>query len=197
MKTKILADLSAMGAQRIPQGAEGFASLNARFREGTPPQPPLDGRHRGQLVMLNIAPGLTELIEWIAGMWMPWLGKTFSASTQSGSNIFTRASYPLARFFNPFYRSFIADGPETYRGFRFQTYIAPGLADPERQVLKIDYDLKENPALTVRRVLDELVQVDENMYLGKAHARWWWGRWQTVAFFTLTQDTSESQVRSL
>jgi hypothetical protein len=52
--------------------------------------------------------------------------------------------------------------------------------------LKIDYDLKENPALTVRRVLDELVELDENLYLGKAHVRWWWGAWQTVAYFSLT-----------
>ncbi|MEW6403655.1 MAG: antibiotic biosynthesis monooxygenase [Chloroflexota bacterium] len=33
-----------------------------------------------------------------------------------------------------------------------------------------------------------LDQVKENLYLGKAHVRWWWGRWQTVAYFTLTQN---------
>jgi hypothetical protein len=55
-------------------------------------------------------------------------------------------------------------------------------------VLKIDYDLNGNPLFTVRRVLDELVQIDDNLYLGKAHVRWWWGRWQMVAHFSLTQD---------
>jgi hypothetical protein len=52
-------------------------------------------------------------------------------------------------------------------------------------VLKIDYDLAENPGLSIRRVLDELVQVDDGFYLGKAHLKWWWGRWQLVAYFTL------------
>jgi hypothetical protein len=52
---------------------------------------------------------------------------------------------------------------------------------------------QRNPALTVRRVLDELMQLDDNLYLGKAHVRWWWqpaGSWQTVAFFTLLSQES-------
>jgi hypothetical protein len=60
------------------------------------------------------------------------------------------------------------------------------LAGPSAcEVLKIDYDLDSNPRLSIRRVLDELVQVAPGEYLGKAHLRWWWGAWQTVAFFTL------------
>jgi hypothetical protein len=105
-----------------------------------------------------------------------------------GDNLFTQDSYPLARFFNPTYRGFVADGPKTYRGFAFRTYVAPGLADPDRMVLKIDYNLDGNPSLTIRRVLDELVQLDENLYLGKAHVRWWSGRRQMVAYFSLTPD---------
>jgi len=33
-----------------------------------------------------------------------------------------------------------------------------------------------------------LVQIDDNLYLGKAHVRWWWGKWQTVAYFTLRRE---------
>jgi hypothetical protein len=98
----------------------------------------------------------------------------------------------LARFFNPFYRGFAADGPSTYRGFAFRTYVAPGLFDSDRPVLKIDYDLEENPSLTVRRVLDELVQLSDDLYLGKAHVRWWWrprDGWQTVAYFSLAGNS--------
>ncbi|HEX9331195.1 MAG TPA: hypothetical protein VF896_04845 [Anaerolineales bacterium] len=171
--------------------AQGLAALNSLFRNGTPPKTPLDGRYHGELVGLDIAPGLTQLFDWITGMWMPWLGKTFDASHQTGDNIFARDSYPVARFFNPFYRGFRFDEMGTYHGFAFHTYTAPGLADPDRQVLKIDYNLKENPLLTVRRVLDELVQVDDNLYLGKAHVRWWWGPasgWQLVAYFMLTRN---------
>ncbi|MBE7551001.1 MAG: hypothetical protein HS126_08000 [Anaerolineales bacterium] len=61
----------------------------------------------------------------------------------------------------------------------------PGLADPDRQVLKIDYDLLGNPRLSIRRILDELVQVENDFYLGKAHLKWWWGTWQLVAYFSL------------
>jgi hypothetical protein len=168
--------------------SQAFASLNALFRNGKLPGPSLDGRYRGELIALDIAPGLTAFFQWLTSVWLPWRGKTFSYSQQRGENIFTKDSYPLARLFNPLYRGFVDDRPETYKGFAFHTFAAPGLVDLDRTILKIDYNLKENPSLTVRRVLDELVQVEDNLYLGKAHVRWWWGGWQTVAFFSLTRE---------
>jgi len=170
---------------------KGLAALNLLFRSGTVPEPALNGPYVGELVVLDIAPGLTQFYEWLTSRWLPWLGKTFNAAQGSGDNIFTKDSYPLARLFNPFYRGFNADGPKRYRGFAFHTYVAPGLIDPDRKVLKIDYNLDVNPALTIRRVLDELMQVDHNLFLGKAHVRWWWrhaDEWQTVAYFVLRGD---------
>ena len=167
---------------------QGLAALNDLFRAGTVPDPPLNGRCAGELIALDLAPGLTPFFQWLANAWMPWRGKTLDASRQRGDNIFSKDSHFLARVFNPLYRGFINDGSNTYRGFAFHTYTAPGLFDKDRTVLKIDYNLKENPGLTVRRVLDELVQLDNQLYLGKAHVRWWWrsaAEWQTVAFFTL------------
>ena len=176
-------------AQRIfKQNREsGLAELNRLFRSGTVPEPVLDGRYAGELVALDIAPGFTQFFQWLTTRWMPWLGKTFNAFRQSGDNLFTQDSYPLARFFNPFYRGFVTDGTGLYHGFTFRTYLAPGLADPDRTVLKIDYDLKDNPSLSIRRILDELTQIDRNLYLGKAHVHWWWGNWQTVAYFMLAK----------
>jgi hypothetical protein len=168
--------------------AQGLAALNLLFRAGRLLYPHLDRRYAGELVALDIAPGLTELTQAITKLWMPWLGKSFSSARQQGSNLFSNDSRFLARLFNPFYRGFTADSPGTYRAFTFRTYAAPGLADPDRMVLKIDYDLKGNPSLTVRRVLDELVELAEGLYLGKAHVHWWWGGWQTVAYFTLSRD---------
>ena len=187
--------LSLQAAQKLisHNRAEGLDGLNKVFRNGRPPELPLSGRYQGELVALDLMPGLTELFQSLARSWMPWRGKTFDASHKDGDNIFTQDSYPLARIFNPFYRGFIADQPGTYRGFAFRTYTASGLMDADCTVLKIDYDLKENPALTVRRVLDELVQIDDNLYLGKAHVRWWWrpaDEWQTVAYFTLRRDVA-------
>jgi len=183
-----LAELKSAQTLVKRERAQGWAALNTLFRNGTPPESPLDGRYRGELIALEVAPGLTQLFQSITAAWMPWLGKTFSATQQRGDNIFTRDSYWLARLFNPFYHGFIFDEPRTYRCFAFRTYTAPGLMDADRSVLKIDYDLKENPALTVRRILDELVQIDDILYLGKAHVHWWLGEWQTVAYFTLTAN---------
>lgn len=165
----------------------GLARLNDLFRAGTPPAAPLDGRYAGALVALDVAPGLTALGQAVASRWMPWKGKTFTAADQSGDNIFTRDSFGLAHLYWPLYRGYIGDGPTTYRAFAFRTYLAPGRTDPDRQVLKIDYNRPDNPRLSIRRVLDELVQLDDRLYLGKAHLKWWWGRWQVVAYFTLSQ----------
>ena len=164
---------------------QGFAVLNDLFRAGSVPDPSLNGRYAGELIALDLTPGLTQFFQWLANAWMPWRGKTFDASQQNGDNIFTKDSYLLARLFNPLYRGFTVDSAETYRGFAFRTYSAPGLFDADRMVLKIDYNLKENPALNVRKVLDELVQLDDDLYVGKAHVHWWWGGWQTVAYFSL------------
>ncbi|HSL28193.1 MAG TPA: hypothetical protein VK900_03250 [Anaerolineales bacterium] len=164
--------------------------MNTLFRNGTLPDPALDGRYQGAFLALDLGPGFTRLFEGLADLWMPWLGKTLDASQQSGDNILSKDSYLLARFFNPRYKGFVMEGRASYRAFAFHTYTGPGVADPDRIVFKIDYNLKENPALTVRRVLDELVQLADGVYLGKAHVRWWWhrvGSWQTVAYFALTR----------
>ena len=170
---------------------QGLAALDDLFRAGTVPDPFPNGPYPGELIAIDLAPGWTPFFQWLANAWMPWQGKTFDASQQRGDNIFTKDSHFLARLFNPLYRGFFADTAKTYRGFAFRTYTASGLFDPDRMVLKIDYNLKENPGLTVRRVLDELVQLDSGLYLGKAHVRWWWSpadRWQTVAFFSLIPE---------
>ena len=180
-------------AQRLAtkDRTQGWAALNLLFRKGAVPDPALDGRYAGKLLAIDIAPGLTQFFQSLLTSWMPWLGKSFNAAENSGENIFTENSYPLARIFNPFYSGFTPEGSDTYRGFAFRTYAAPGVFDADRLVLKIDYDLESNPRLTVRRVLDELVQLDDNVYLGKAHVRWWWRRakeWQTVAYFSLSRQ---------
>ena len=175
--------------------AKGFSALNELFRAGTVPEPLLHGRYAGELIALEIAPGLTQFLHRLFHLWMPWRGKTFDASPARGDNIFTKDSYALARLFNPLYRGFVSDGPKTYRSFAFRTYKAPGLFDDDRTVLKIDYNLKENPAPTVRRVLDELVRLDDELYLGKAHIHWWWGVWQTVAYFSLIPEQIDTLSR--
>ncbi|HWQ13185.1 MAG TPA: hypothetical protein VNL77_10310 [Roseiflexaceae bacterium] len=182
----MIADQIHVARERLRSDRPGaLAALNELFRGGAPPSPPLAGRYAGELVALDVAPGLTQLAAALAAAWLPWQGKGFDPQRARGYNIFTRDSFPLANLFWPLYRRYVGDGPHTYRAFFFRTWAGPGLMDPDRQVLKIDYDLPENPPRTIRRVLDELVQIEDGLYLGKAHLRWWWGSWQTVAYFSL------------
>ena len=166
----------------------GFAALNEIFRAGSPPNPPLNGEYTGKLVALDVAPGLNQFIEMITSRWLPWKGKFFDAAHASGDNIFTRDSLLLAHIWWPLYRGYKDESMERYRAFAFRTYLAPGLTDPDREILKLDYNLEGNPSLSVRRVLDELVQVEPGLYLGKAHLRWWWSKWQLVAYFSLAKN---------
>ena len=118
-------DISELrAAQRIfsQDHKQGWKALDQLFRSGIPPEPMLNGRYAGELIAIDIAPGLTQFFQWLTDKWMPWLGKTFNAAQQSGDNIFTQDSYPLARLFNPFYRSFVVEGTGTYRCFTFNTY---------------------------------------------------------------------------
>lgn len=184
---------SAIERVRIAQNlvkinrAEGLDALNDLFRGGSVPDPALDGRYSGELIAVDLAPGLTQIVGAICSAWMPWKGKTFDTARSQGDNIFHRSSFGLAHVFWPLYRGYQDDTAETYRAFAFRTYVAPGQADPDREVFKIDYDLPTNPGPSIRRVLDELVQIDEGYYLGKAHLQWWWGKWQLVAYFSLCE----------
>lgn len=163
----------------------GLAALNDLFRSGSAPAPPLEGRYRGGLVAVDLAPGLTAAFRALTDSWLPWQGKAFIAQKALGNNIFSRDSMPVGRVVWPRYRGYIEDGSDFFRAFEFKTYLGEGRADPGLEVLKIDYDFDGNPALFIRQILDELVQLSDGYYLGKAHLKWWWGRWQTVAYFTL------------
>ena len=103
-------------------------------------------------------------------MHMPWLGKSFDSRSSRGVNVLTRRARPWMRVMWPSYvpERELADRIEA---FPFRTSLGPGALDPETTVLKIDYDSKPNPEM-VRRVLDELVQVGDGVYLGKVLMRW-------------------------
>ncbi|MDQ3940892.1 MAG: hypothetical protein M3238_06055, partial [Actinomycetota bacterium] len=68
--------------------------------------------------------------------------------------------------------------------FPFRTRVAPGELEPEVPVLKIDYNFEANPNLLIRRILDELVQIDDGIYLGKVLLRRQ-GAFKSIGFFSL------------
>src|SRR6185503_11084740 len=64
-------------AQRLLERdrVQWLATLNRLFRTGTVPEPALDGQYRGELIALDLSPGLTKLFQSITAAWMPGLAK--------------------------------------------------------------------------------------------------------------------------
>jgi hypothetical protein len=148
--------------------SRALAEMNAVFRGGRLPTVPLDGRTNGQMIAVDMGPGITPMVEGLLTNHMPWCGKTFNAANATGENLLYTSFLPVARVFFPLYRGYRPEGAGRMTAFPFRTYAGAGLKDPDRQVLKIDYGNPSNPFL-MRRILDELVQVDDNYYFGKAY----------------------------
>lgn len=87
----------------------------------------------------------------VTGLKTTWQGKKFDRAKQTGINVFAKNGV-------------------TADNYPFKTYVADGLADPQVRVIKIDYNLPSNP-LWLRFILDEIVQVAPDEYLGKLHIR--------------------------
>jgi hypothetical protein len=174
--------------------AEAHESLNRIFRLGTVPKPVLDGRFEGVAITPTTFAGADPALRALASLWMPWLGKRFDAETQTGDNVMLPSARLPSKLFWPSYRfRRLSDG--CYAAFRFRTYSGAGALDQERRVLKIDYDWDENPSLLIRDILDELVQVVPDVFLGRALLRR--GEpahtsWRLVGYFALRSGASGS-----
>jgi hypothetical protein len=159
------------------------AELEGLFARGVPPEPPLDGRYDGALLHLTLAPGADFVFERLLALWLPWLGKRFDATSGSGENVFDMSAYRAGERLTPAaYRAWWPEDVQSYRALRFTTAVVPGGLDPGLEVLRIDYDLPENPP-SLRRIVDELVAVAPGVYLGHALLRG--GGRRRVAWFTL------------
>lgn len=173
-----------------------FASLQDLFRDGEPPEQPLDGRYGGQLLAFDIAPGLTKLADTMAAQWRFWLGKTFDATQRMGDDIYLRTFLRRTRLFAPNYQNYIDDTPQTWRVFPFRTTLTDSIVNTSLPVLRLDYDLPINPRLSIARTMDEIVQLADGVYLGRAFVHWWWGRWQPVAYFVLRPATKATELNN-
>lgn len=89
-----------------------------------------------------------------------WQGKEFFATSNTGINNFS-------------------DGQR----YKFKTYKAKSISS-DKQVLKIDYDIPGNP-FWIRRIVDELVEVEPGKYQGKVYLRYLPGLTFTLTYFTL------------
>lgn len=163
--------------------ARGLAELERAFAAGSIPDG-LSGPLRGRLVATTLGHGIDAVTETLTHAWLPWKGKTFDPERHEGRNLFTTGGDTALRAAFPKYmgRGHDETGPTA---FRFLTDVGPSVTEPGTEVLRIDYrDLDENPAWPIRLILDELVRVDDDVYLGQALMRWR-GELRRAAWFSL------------
>lgn len=91
----------------------------------------------------------------------PWLGKKFDAKNGKGINVF-----------------------EKEEAFTFKLSKGKGVADPELEVIKIDYSVNEKP-WWLRFILDEAVEIKPGHLLGKIHLTIIPGFPFTIGYFEL------------
>ena len=153
---------------------------------GAPPRP--HGRYEGELIAMSTGLLSDPFFEWLTRIYLPWLGKTFEASSETGDNVFVDNAWSKAtgKLGWPEYRVPGDDLPDTVQVFPFRTFPGRGIEDPDVEVLKLDYANSPNP-LPVRRIVDEIVELPGGYILGKAHMRGL-REFRRVAFFGLFKN---------
>lgn len=168
--------------------ADAIAELDALFRDGTAPDPQPNGFLPGELVTMSLTRPTDAFVRWLTGLYMPWQGKKFDRDANEGINILKPAARSQLKVLWRSYEPKVApDG--NLEAFPFRTRIAPGAIDPNVDVLKIDYDFEANPSFIIRHILDELVQIDDGLYLGKILYRTR-NSWHPIGFFSLRDPSS-------
>ncbi|MDP8970174.1 MAG: hypothetical protein M3N52_06720 [Actinomycetota bacterium] len=160
--------------------------LEAAFRTGATPAG-LEGSYAGRLLTTTVGWGLDPVFGTLAAVWMPWRGKVFDPAAGEGRNRFTPGGGRAISWPFPDYGDIQLGGPGEVTAFRFVTGVGPSATAPDRSVLRIDYDLPDNPDSLIRRVLDELVRVGPDAYLGQALVRRGLA-YQRAAWFLLEDD---------
>jgi hypothetical protein len=161
----------------------GLTELERCFASGLVPSG-LRGPLHGRLLATTVGHGTDPLFEGLARAWMPWRGKTFDERRAEGRNLFSPVVRRMLRVTLPGYRD-VRDEGSAVGAFRFLTSAGPSALDPAVEVLRIDYRaVTENPEWPIRRVLDELVAVDDGLFLGQALLLWR-GELRRAAWFAL------------
>jgi hypothetical protein len=151
-----------------------LVSLSGRQKEfvkGRLPSPPPEGFYRGTAHLLGGGP-------------VPWLGKSFKSADDQGYNIFTPKGASILKILSPLYKRFSVNDESNTNAYYFQTSVGKGLKDENTDVFKLNYDSPENP-FPIRIILDEMVQVAPDEFLGKVHVKVFPGYYATVGFFGL------------
>lgn len=152
----------------------GRSARQEQFLRGTLPTSPPDQFYRGSAYLLGNRP-------------VPWLGKSFEKENNLGFNIFTPKGGQLLKVMTPLYKRFRTNVDGNTEAYNFKTSIGAGFKDNEIDTFKLDYDSSENPFL-IRIILDEIVEVAPEEFLGKVHMKVFPGYYATVGFFGLRKS---------
>jgi hypothetical protein len=156
--------IGELGRRAATDRAGALEDLHAMFLCGRSAS--VDGQTEGILVTWTMHPLADKLVGSVTNAWMPWLGKKFDPREQRGINTLTNSARWPAKLLWPLYRTDAS--PLGRTAFEFETYVEPGKLDPSVDVLVIDYArVKRNPALLIRQIRDELVEIVPGANLGK------------------------------
>ncbi len=171
----LLGSLITLFVQRSP--------YHQAFVQGRVPDPLPQGFHPGKAHLL-----LDKQV--------PWLGKSFDQQNQLGFNIFTPLGAKILKIASPFYPKFSVNEDGNTRAYYFKTWVGKGKKDTTVDVLKLDYAaVRENP-LFIRIILDEVVEIAPQQYLGKVHVKLLPGFFVTIGYFGLTEQPQEAAVKA-
>ena len=145
---------------------DAIDNLGRLFRLGTVPEP--DGRYEGELVGLSTGLLSDPFFEWLTRIYLPWLGKTFDAQSQSGDNVFVDNAWSKAtgKLGWPDYRVQSDDDPRHDARVPLPELRGAGHRGPGRQGAQDRLRDFKNP-LPVRRIVDELVELPGGYCLGR------------------------------
>lgn len=171
--------------QELQAGSEHYR-LPGLFARGTAPQAP-DGDCEG--IVMNLYGSA-----WLAGLdkmvrlgqklgGIGWAGKTFDPKTGTGYNRLTRSSLIPAMITMPHY-PLRKQGGELL-GFDFHHRVEKSPISPHQEVRAITYDDPQfNNPLVMPRVRDEIVEIVQDVFLGRALLKVKHG-WEVVGYFGL------------
>jgi hypothetical protein len=164
-----------------------LAELGELFRAGTP-SIGIDGPTEGALVTFTLQSTFDTTIAALTTAWLPWAGKRFDSGAASGDNLLLRSARLPSKLLWPLYAT--RDAGAHLAAFDFETRVEPGALDADREVLVIDYaPVDSNPALVIKSIRDELVQVVPGANLGKMLWRHGDGeRHSLLAYFALRSE---------
>jgi hypothetical protein len=106
-----------------------------------------------------------------------WQGKTFDFENHRGINNFITKETSSSKY-------------------SFETNVDKDFADPNLMVYTLDYATSSNPFF-IRPLLDEIVQIAPNQFLGKMQYRFIGGHPFTLGFFRLGEESTPTTIRNI